>query len=184
MPRYAALLRAINVGGHVLKMERLRALFVDLGFSRVETFIASGNVIFDCDESDACLLEERIERHMKDALGYPVATYLRTLEEISAVAVHRPFDLPDALQPGCGLYVLFLKLPPSEEVSNKLLALRTDTDEFEAHGREVYWLCRGNAGQSRAGALMGKALGAPGTMRNINTIRRLAARYGGPEPQK
>ncbi len=47
MPKYVALLRAINVGGHTVKMDHLRRLFEALGFTNVETFIASGNVIFD-----------------------------------------------------------------------------------------------------------------------------------------
>ena len=58
MPRYVAFLRAINVGGHVVKMERLRALFEDLGFAKVETLIASGNVIFETRAEDAGALGE------------------------------------------------------------------------------------------------------------------------------
>ena len=47
MPRYITFLRAINVGGHTVKMDRLREIFESLGFANVETFIASGNVVFE-----------------------------------------------------------------------------------------------------------------------------------------
>ena len=61
MARYAAFLRAINVGGHVVKMEVLRAAFEDLGFAGVETFIASGNVIFETRAKDLVAVERKIE---------------------------------------------------------------------------------------------------------------------------
>lgn len=60
MSRYIALLRAINVGGHTVKMDRLRTLFAQVGLANVETFIASGNVIFDTPIQDTRALEQRI----------------------------------------------------------------------------------------------------------------------------
>ena len=65
--RYVAFLRAINVGGHTVKMERLRELFAELGLANVETFIASGNVIFDAPSGDAGALERQIEQHLHAA---------------------------------------------------------------------------------------------------------------------
>ena len=59
MPKYVALLRAINVGGHTVKMDHLRSLFEAIGFSNVETFIASGNVIFDSRSKDSRRWSER-----------------------------------------------------------------------------------------------------------------------------
>ena len=91
MPRFVAFLRAINVGGHVVKMDQLRQLFEALGFAKVETFIASGNVIFEAKSKDTNALQRRIEKHLHQALGYEVVTFLRTLEELDKVANHRPF---------------------------------------------------------------------------------------------
>ena len=65
MPRYVAFLRAINVGGHTVKMDQLRRLFERLGFSKVETFIASGNVIFESASRSAKALEKNTEAHRK-----------------------------------------------------------------------------------------------------------------------
>ena len=93
MTRYIAFLRAINVGGRTVKMDELRTLFAAMGFAGVETFIASGNVIFAADHSDAAALQQRIEGELNQALGYAVATFLRTDAEVAAVARYAPFPL-------------------------------------------------------------------------------------------
>jgi len=77
MPKYVAFLRAINVGGHTVKMDHLRGLFEALSFSNVETFIASGNVIFDTKSKDQQTLERKIEKHLRETLGYAVTTFDR-----------------------------------------------------------------------------------------------------------
>ena len=86
MTRYVAFLRAINVGGHTVKMDRLRALFEELKFANVETFIASGNVLFDSASKSTDAMETRIERHLEKALGYEVATFVRPLASLAAVS--------------------------------------------------------------------------------------------------
>jgi uncharacterized protein (DUF1697 family) len=181
MSRYIALLRAINVGGHVVKMEDLRRHFADLGVANVATFIASGNVIFDTPETDAAALERRIERHLRDALGYAVATFLRTPAELAAVAQYQPF--PDVVPEGeGGLFVSFLPMPPGEQGRHKVAALCAPTDDFAIHERELYWLCRTRISDSRvSGALLEKTLGLPATLRNVTTVRKLAAKYPPPD---
>src|ERR1051325_8283430 len=128
MQRYFAFLRAINVGGHTVKMDQLRTLFTALGFANVATFIASGNVIFEAPATDTQSLEAQIERHLVQALGYEVITFIRTAGELAAIAQYTPF--PPAEQGAHGLYISFLKAPLGDEVRQKLLALRTETDEF------------------------------------------------------
>ncbi len=78
MTRTIAFLRAINVGGHTVKMDVLRRHFELLGYTDVETFIASGNVIFTAPSHNAQMLEMTIENKLREALGYEVATFLRT----------------------------------------------------------------------------------------------------------
>ena len=74
MPKYVAFLRAISGGGHTVKMDYLRSLFESLGFSNVETFIASGNVIFDSTSKSTKALEKKIESYLLKTLGYEVVT--------------------------------------------------------------------------------------------------------------
>ena len=84
MPRLIALLRAINVGGHTVRMSVLREVFEGLGYTGVETFIASGNVIFETRERNTSAIEEKIEGGLKNALGYEAATFIRTPAELNA----------------------------------------------------------------------------------------------------
>lgn len=178
MTRYVAFLRAINVGGHVVKMETLRGLFAELGFDSVETFIASGNVIFDGPTGDAGALERKIEAKLREALGYEVVTFLRTTAELAAIAEYRPFPPADLDADGHSLYIGFLQAPLDPEARRRLLALRTEVDEFHAHGREFYWLCRTRFSDSVVtGPVLAKALAVPTTTRNSTTVRKLAAKY-------
>lgn len=181
MPRYIAFLRAINVGSHIVKMDRLRALFTELEFANVATFIASGNVIFDTPMEDAPALEQQIAQHLRQALGYEVATFLRTSLQLAAVAAHQPFPDTDFDAANHALYISFLHAPPTAAAQRKLMDLRTPIDDFHVRDCEVYWWCRTKLSQSSfSGALLEKTVGMPATMRNVTTVRKLAAKY--PEP--
>lgn len=178
--RYVAFLRAINVGGHTVKMERLRTLFAALGCANVSTFIASGNVIFDSQQRDTYALEEEIEGQLQRALGFPVATFVRSAAEVLAVADYQPFG-PDEYSSEHSLMIAFLRAPPGGDGVQKLHGYRTDRDDFHVHQREVYWLCKGKISESAfSGALLERALGTAATMRNSSTVRKLAAKYAAP----
>lgn len=176
MPRYIAFLRAINVGGHTVKMDALRELFEALGFEQVETFIASGNVIFETTETDTAALERRIETHLQAALGYAVATFLRTDAEVAAIAAHQPF--PPAETAATGLYIGFMAESLDDAAVATVLAFATDIDAFHVHEREIYWACRARQSESTfSNAVLERALRRPATWRNLNTVQRLAAKY-------
>lgn len=175
--RYVAFLRAINVGGHVVKMDALRRMFESAGFTGVETFIASGNVVFEAASKSAPALERKIEAHLEKALGYPVATFLRSMAELDAIARHAPFNGSNPGTPG-RVYIAFLKDKPGAETSAKLKSLRNDTDDFHIREREVYWLCRATFSESTfSGSLMEKTLKQQTTIRNTTTVTKLAAKY-------
>ena len=177
MPRYVAFLGSINVGGHTVKMERLRELVAELGHGSVETFIASGNVLFESEEQDAARLQQELSAHLAESLGFPVPVYLRTAAEVAAVAAHQPFDEAELLSPEAALYVVFLPAQPPDDAEEKLRALRTPDDEFQVRGRELYWLRRRKISESKiTAAQFRKALGAAGTSRNFTTVRKLAAK--------
>lgn len=172
--RYVALLRAINVGGHVVKMDRLRAEFEALGLRDVSTFIASGNVLFESPHHDTAALEQRVEHRLEQSLGYPVATFLRTGPELKAAVAGDPFAQRDDT---CTLYVGFLKTPPPQDAVDRLIALRTDLDDLAVRGREAFWLCRTRSSESSiSGAKLERALAMPATFRNVTTVRKLALR--------
>ena len=180
MPRFVAFLRAVNVGGHVVKMDQLRRLFESVPLARVETFIASGNVVFSAPARGVPALEKKIERRLAEALGYEVATFVRSTDEVAAIAGYRPFATADLSAPGSSLYVGFLRAEPPKDAARRLVACRTRVDEFHLRGRELYWLCRTRSSESEfSGGRLEKTIGAPVTLRNVTTVKRLAAKYGG-----
>ena len=176
MPKYVAFLRAINVGGHTVKMDHLRGLFEAVGFTNVETFIASGNVIFDSPSKNTPAIERKIEKHLEETLGYEVATFVRATSELAGVADYKPFDESE-LKQGT-LYIGFLADQPGKQAIQKLMSFATDVDNFDVKGREIFWLCCTKFSDSKfSGALLEKTLGMRTTLRNSNTVKKLAAKY-------
>lgn len=174
MTRYFAFLRALNVGGnHIIKMEDLRAMFGAWGFANVNTYIASGNVIFDTSLDDAATVEADVEARLKGALGYEVKTFLRSTAELAQIAQFTP-----AGGDPVAFNVMFHSAPVSPAAQEKVLALRTPVDAFHFSGREMYWLCQTKMSESKyPTASLEKLVGMPGTMRTINTVRKLVASY-------
>jgi uncharacterized protein (DUF1697 family) len=179
MQRYIAFLRGINVGGHRVKMTELRALFEALGFANVETFIASGNLIFESSITDTLQLQTLIEHHLKHALGYDVATFIRSLEELATIAAYEPFPAAALNAATYTLSIMFLAELPPDDLHDKLRAFRTPLDDFHVHGREIYWLCLAKTTESLVDwSLVGKTITIPlVTVRNATTVRKLAAKY-------
>lgn len=177
MPRYTALLRAINVGGHTVKMDTLRQILADGGFSGVETFIASGNVIFDSPSLDVQALEAQFEALLKAALGYEVATFIRTGSELRGLVDKPP--LPEELMAGYQAHnVGFLKNELSDESRERLMKLETAIDRFFVQGREVIWLCNTKQSESTfSNVAMEKAIAGKTTFRGISTIRKLVEKF-------
>jgi uncharacterized protein (DUF1697 family) len=176
MPRYFAFLRAINVGGHTVRMGTLRQLFESFGFLDVETFIASGNVIFQTTDVDVANLEIRIATGLKTALGYDIAAFLRTGEELEEIAAYQPFAQSE-LDSAAAFNIAFLSQPVNDQAKQKLMRLTTDIDLFATHAREVYWLCRKKQSESTfSNAVLEKTLGVKSTLRGVNTIKKLATR--------
>ncbi len=173
MTRYIAFLRAINVGGHTVKMDYLRQLFAMLGFSNVETFIASGNVLFETNLKSSAL-EKKIESKLRETLGYDVATFIRTETELKAIANCKAF-VQSQLDAATAFNVAFLKEPLDDQSKQKVMALRTTIDDFHVHGRELYWLCKKKQSKSTfSNAVLEKTLRKPSTIRGLATIQKIA----------
>jgi uncharacterized protein (DUF1697 family) len=176
--RLVAFLRGINVGGHTASMDTLRAPFEKQGLENVQTFIASGNVVFETSARDLAGLERKLERQLHTALGYEVRTFIRSAHEVAVVASQPAF--PVTRTRGVkGYYVGFLTVPPPTPAVKALLALRSPNDELQVRGREVYWRSTaGVSGSKLSYAVFERTLGGPATFRGMNTITRLVAKYG------
>lgn len=179
--QYVAFLRAVNVGGRIVKMTELKKIFETTGMADVSTFIASGNVIFRANARSRERLQQQLERALQQSLGYTVTTMVRATGEVAAAAAAVPYT-PDLLAQGA-LYVGFMRKAPEATAVAKTEALSTPVDTLIVRGTDLYWLARKNISESTiTGAAIEKALRTPVTLRNINTVRRLAARYPSADP--
>jgi uncharacterized protein (DUF1697 family) len=177
MPRYIAFLRAINVGGHNVKMDQLRLLFESFNLTNVETFIASGNVIFDTEAQDTRFLERKIEDRLREALGYEVSTFIRTVPELVEIASYKPFQQAE-LDAAAALNIAFLAEPLDALSEQKLMTLKTAIDNFHVRQREIYWMCQVKQSDSTfSNAVLEKKLGVKATLRGLSTIKNLAVKY-------
>src|SRR5215469_10978362 len=130
MSRFISFLRAINAGPRrSVKMELLRRVFESLHFADVATFLGSGNVVFRTSAKNAKTLERRIEKGLRHVLGYEVAAFVRTDTELAQIVNCRQFRISEA--DGRDFNIIFLADPLSERLRCKLMALKTDTDEFK-----------------------------------------------------
>jgi len=158
-------------------MDVLRQHFESLGYTNVETFIASGNVIFETPSKNTKSLETNIENKLRGTLGYEVATFIRTDAELAGIAAYQPFRSSD-LEAAAALNIAFLKDPLNESSKQKLMSLRTGIDDFHVHGRELYWLCKKKQSESTfSNAVLERALGIKSTLRGVNTIQKMAAKF-------
>ncbi len=176
MARHAAFMRGLNLGRRRLTNDELRAAVAGAGFTDVQTFIASGNVVFDGKAAPADE-ETALEAHLADALGYEVDTFVRTLDDVASVADHDPFDDPD---PVAKIHVMFFKDDVGAGAAAALDALGNSDDRFAVGGREVYWFRRGGLTQTTIDLkALDRATGKrTNTMRTLNTLRRMVAKFG------
>ena len=171
MTRFVALLRAINTPPRHVKMECLRTILRDAGFRNVETYIASGNVIFDA--RPASDLTGNMEAALSDGLGFDVPVYLRTATEFLEIAARDPFDG----QAG-SLEISFLPGTPDPVAVRSLVDTASGTDRLAVAGREVYWLHDGPRVRSpHKESTVVRLLGMPTTQRSATTVRTIADRY-------
>lgn len=176
MPRYVAFLRGMNLGRRRIKNPELCAAFEEIGFTNVSAFLASGNVIFDTDESDPAAVANSIEVGLSDSLGYEVPTFLRSADEVRSIAGYQPFADVTAERTG-KMQVAMVGSNVEQSARDSVLKLSNDTDMLEMVGRELYWWPKGNFLDSQLDLNALESILGPFTIRTKNTIERLAVRF-------
>lgn len=166
MTVFVALLRAVNVGGTAkLPMEELRALCRGLGLEQVETFIQSGNIVF-CSQHPEKPIVAVLEQALAQKLTRPVGVLVRKSTELQQILAANPFPGADPSRVG----VMFLPEPPA---ASALAGLTTaGREQTQAMGREIFIHYPDGMGRSK---LKIPAQLAKGTVRNVNTVQKLAA---------
>jgi uncharacterized protein (DUF1697 family) len=174
MNKYIAFLRAINVGGTtIIKMSELKKTFESFGLENVQTYIQTGNVIFESQEKDAARLEEQIECQLEKASGKRIQLFVRTMREVVKMAEGCPFAPKD----GETAYVVILDDKPGKKNVDMLLSQRSEADDFDVIGKEAYSLRLDRDKSVFTNNWIEKILGVAGTTRNLTTIKKLAEKY-------
>lgn len=177
---YIAFLRGINVGGHTVKMERLRELFAELGYANVRTYIQSGNVFFESPEVNRGALAAAIEQHLEQALGYAVPVCLRTIPELERVLALDPFKGRD-VTPDMRLSVAFACQPIAHTLALPLWSPKRDMEIVGVTDQEafvIWYIINGRPPASQN--FVDKALGSKVTVRFFHTTAKIlkAAKAG------
>lgn len=172
MTKYIAFLRAINVGGRVVKMDDLKKMLAMPGFKNIATYIQSGNIVFEHNETDKELLINKIETKLLKALGYEVKTFLKTPGELEMVIRKNPFK---RYAEDMNLHVSFLSGNPESEAVKQLLLLQTEYEQFRFAGSEAYILVKKGAyGETKfSNTFLEKKLNVAATTRNWNTVNKM-----------
>ena len=178
MQSYIVLLRGINVGTNGrIRMEALRKLLEDAGFSRVSTYIQSGNVLLDSalSEQDAA---EAIERVLKDGANITTVAVLRSVAEFTAIIEQCPFSAEEiaqaqeANQESESFHVFLLPKEPAQDALKKLADLPEQFDRYVLSGRTVYLLLRQSIRTSKL-AIRLQRIFPDLTVRSWNTMVQL-----------
>jgi uncharacterized protein (DUF1697 family) len=163
MTTYIALLRAVNVGGTgKLPMADLKALCAELGFGQIETYIASGNVVLDCD-MPAARVQAQLEKRLLAYAGKPIGVFVRTASEMRTILKRNPFSDKEPKH----TYSFFLnEKPPSDSLDE---VRGRDGEELRLGLREIYVYYPTGMGKSKLQIPAAKL----GTSRNLNTVAKL-----------
>lgn len=163
MTVYVAFLRAVNVGGTgKLPMSELRGMCEALGFSKVRTYIASGNVVFESKLAEGAV-KAKLERSLQTYAGKPVGVLLRTGAEMATVLAGNPFGSAAPNQTA----VIFLDAPPPANVLARVSGQQSEEIGFGT--RELYVHYPNGMGQSK----LKIPAASTGTARNMNTVAKL-----------
>ena len=155
-------------------MDHLRELLESLGFSNVETFIASGNVIFETTEKNSVALEEKIAAQFEKSPGYTVDTFLRTVQEVAEIEKHNPFK---PKKKDDAVYVAFLHGPLNAAGKSALMAVKNKLNDFAVIGSEIYWLRLNRDDSIFLKSSLEKIVKASATVRNMTTVGKIVEKY-------
>jgi len=177
--RYVAFFRGINVGGkNIVKMADLKQLFVKSGFSDVQTYIQSGNVIFST-ETEQNLLVSAIEQAFEEQFGFSSAVVVRSGDEIKNIVGSLPFseteieqsqnENPDVEH----IYIYLFNDTIDIEKVDHICASYGGKDKYYIINRDIYLLCYQSIRDSKLAAMLMK-LPQPSTFRNVKTMTKIS----------
>ena len=181
MARYAAFLRAVNLGSsRKAPNAKLVSAFERVGFEEVSTFRNSGNVAFTAPgRAGKAKLVEAIEAGLREELGFEVPVFLRSEPELVAIARERPFPAQAIAGSKGKLQVALLLDAPPAAAKKRVMSLASEQDRLALKGAELYWLPSGGTQKSALDMkAIDRAIGL-NTLRTQGTIEQMAAKFFG-----
>ena len=172
MGKFVALLRAVNVGGRKLPMAQLREVCAGLGWRGVETYIQSGNAVFEAAAGQA-ELEQQLEAALGARFGFEVPVMVRSATQWAAYPVGNPFPEAAEKEPN-RLMLMLSKQPPAAGAAAALQERARDGEHVAAAGDAIWIHYPAGAGTSRLSpSLIDRLIGSPATARNFRTVLKL-----------
>jgi uncharacterized protein (DUF1697 family) len=172
LPIYVALLRGVNVGQNILKMDRLREVCSAMKLRNARTYVQSGNLVFEGPGS-AAHWSRALERKLAGETRLPVTVIVRSAAEIGQVLAANPFLREKGIDTKW-LHVTFLQDAPAGSAVEALGKVKAGVDRFRCIGKEIYLHCPDGYGQSKlSNTVVEKILSVRATTRNWNTVNRL-----------
>jgi uncharacterized protein (DUF1697 family) len=172
---YIALLRGINVGGkNILPMKELVVLLEDMRYENLQTYIQSGNVVFQSKEKVGPKDAAEISRRVLEKKGFKPQVLILTEAALLSAVENNPFDISN----GKALHFFFLESPSKRPKIEQLVAMKANSEEFELCGQVFYLYSPDGVGRSKLAANVEKELGVPLTARNWNTVSKLVSMVG------
>jgi uncharacterized protein (DUF1697 family) len=173
MAKFVAMLRGVNVGGNILKMDRLRELCDQLGFTDTKTYVQSGNIVFESTQPASALCS-LIEKRLNGETRLPVSVIVRTPAELVKIISCNPFLKEKGIDLS-KLHVTFLAKPAGKDALKTLAAINAGSDRLHISGKEVYLHCPNGYGETKlSNNALQKVLGVNATTRNWNTVNKLS----------
>ncbi len=174
MTIFISILRGINVGGHnTVKMDALRKLLTDLGFINVQTYIQSGNIIYQSKRLTTGKINEIIENSIKQKFGFDVPVITLTLEELIKISESNPFT-KDKTKDASFFHVTFLSDKSKSEDVNKIKENDFKPDEFKEMDKAIYLYCPNGYGKTKlSNSFFEKKLNVSATTRNWKITNEL-----------
>ena len=174
MNTFIAILRGINVSGkNIIKMQVLKDLLIKSGFANVQTYIQSGNIVFQTRISDNSVLEQKIRDSISGEFGFSVPVMVLKNDELRKIIDANPF-LKDPSKEIQFLHITFLSDSPDKEKINILREKQYGADEFEYSGKVIYLYCPSGYGNTKlTNTMLENKLKVTATTRNLKTSQEL-----------
>lgn len=172
MMTYIALLRGINVGGHhKLRMQDLVELLESLGLKNVKTYIQSGNVVFQEEQTDTAALSEKISAAIEARRGFKPQTFILDIDTFQTAMAANPF--PEAETAPKTLHLFFLDAVPKNPDMSTLEAVKKENEQYQLIDNVFYLHAPEGIGRSKLVDKVGKGWDVTVTARNWRTVNKV-----------